>query len=92
MCRFLEKRNPYATRASVVRSSIGGATAGTGLLLFQWFVGRLPGAFMWSITPPFLIFCAFTAGVFEWQWPPDDPDKEGELSENKNEGDVQNKE
>lgn len=64
---FLEKCNPKATRASVIRSAILTSLMGAGL----WFLGALtaPGYWKtWPIALPGLMLSgAFCGAVFEWQ-------------------------
>jgi hypothetical protein len=66
---LLEKRNPRATRRSVLAWASGGGVVGFLAGWVGWLRSDMPTAAVFFIVPWMTVFCAIAAGAMEWQLP-----------------------
>jgi hypothetical protein len=66
---LLEKRNPRATRRSVVAWAIGVGALGGGFGLLGWSNSDMPNWMVFLVVPWMVIFCGIAGAAMEWQMP-----------------------
>ncbi|MCE9560770.1 MAG: hypothetical protein K8U57_01820 [Planctomycetes bacterium] len=68
---LLDKRNPRATRRSVIAWATGGGIVGFLAGLLGWYRSDMPDAAVFFLVPWMMVFCAVAGGAMEWQMSPE---------------------